>query len=92
METIVIPSALIGILVSFVGWLLSRAVRNLDTSITAVGAKIDVLAASDAQASRDIVELRVRVGTLERETATQERRMDDYSGFFASLGFKKRDG
>lgn len=92
MNDLVIPAAFVGTVLSFVGWLLARAVRSIDSKLERLDAKTDVMAKTDADVMAKLVEHGVRLGYLERDYAQSQGHLSDMGGFLATMGFRKRDG
>lgn len=54
--------------------------------------KLDSAAQKDQSHTEGFVEVRMRLEQLEREKDRLETHLEDLRGFFASQGFKRRDG
>jgi hypothetical protein len=92
METTVIPTLLVGLVIGVVGFLLARAIRGIDDKLDRLDGKVDILGKQDVEHSTALVELKVRVAQLERVVGQIESRHEEFGRFLQTQGFRRAGG
>ncbi len=76
---------------ALVGFLLRRAIGNLDDSIKDLKADLHTLDLTDRAQGKDILEQGIRLRLLETGHARLSDRFDEFGKFLQAMGFKRRD-
>lgn len=72
-DSVLLPGVIVSLLISAMGWLVLRAIAGVDKKLAELSVKVDTLGLKDSQHSESIVELRVRMETVERELLYNQR-------------------
>lgn len=78
--------------VAVLGFLLKRSIDGVDKGLSRLDGKVDVLAGKDSEHDKSLAKLDAQVERLRDEMTEVRLWRNDVGGFFAALGFKKRNG
>lgn len=76
---------------ALVGFLLKRAINNLDDSLKDIKAQLTVLDQMDRAQGKDIVELKLQNTHLNNTVRRLEDRYDHIAGFLQSKGMRRSE-
>lgn len=87
---VLVPSAVVTLGLTVLGFLTTRLINQIDDKLNQLGDKIDALGEQIGNHAVQIAAQEVRIQALENETARTRDRLHDLGDMVYALGFSKR--